>query len=83
MADLAVLDRWAEQRAVLAVGRSLLVKVISTASHGHQGADPAKQCRPRRWKCTGGIRPAGNVLGCCTWHTRIPDAERIAVRRCA
>jgi transposase len=45
MADLAVLERWADPRALLAAGPTRLTRVISTASHGHQGADRAGQWR--------------------------------------
>ena len=45
VADLAVLERWADPRALLAAGPARLTKVIGTASHGQQGADRAGQWR--------------------------------------
>ena len=43
--DLAVLDRWADPRALLAAGRARLLAVISKTSHGQQGA-----ARADRWR---------------------------------
>ncbi len=37
LADLAVLERWADPRALVRVGRGRLTRCIATASHGHQG----------------------------------------------
>ncbi|HEY5882612.1 MAG TPA: hypothetical protein VIU11_27125 [Nakamurella sp.] len=45
LADMAVLERWADPRVLLAVGPARLTRVIGTASHGHQGADRARQWR--------------------------------------
>ena len=45
VADLAVLDRWADPRALLAAGPARLTRVIGIASHGQQGADRAEQWR--------------------------------------
>ena len=45
MADLAVLERWADPRALLAAGVARLTALIAKASHGHQGADRAEQWR--------------------------------------
>ncbi|MFF3857539.1 IS110 family transposase [Micromonospora sp. NPDC002575] len=42
-ADLAVLARWADPRALLKAGPARLTAVITTASHHHQGADRAQQ----------------------------------------
>ena len=44
-ADLAVLERWADPRALLAAGLSQLTAVIVTASNGHQGTDRATAWR--------------------------------------
>jgi transposase len=44
-ADLAVLQRWADPHALLAVGRARLTRVIARASHGQQGAGRAEQWR--------------------------------------
>jgi transposase len=44
-ADLAVLERWADPRALLAAGPARLTAVISKASHGHQGAERATAWR--------------------------------------
>jgi transposase len=43
--DLAVLERWADPRALLAAGRARLLTVISKTSHGQQGA-----ARADRWR---------------------------------
>ena len=40
--DLAVLGRWPDPRALLGAGRARLLTVITTASHGHQGARPGR-----------------------------------------
>jgi transposase len=45
VADLAVLERWADPRALLAAGPARLTRVITTASRGHQGADRVGQWR--------------------------------------
>ena len=45
MADLAVLERWADPRALLAAGPARLTALIVKASHGHLGADRARQWR--------------------------------------
>jgi transposase len=42
-ADLAVLERWADPHALLAVGRARLQRVLATASAGQQGAQRAQQ----------------------------------------
>jgi transposase len=42
-ADLAVLERYADPRALTGVGQAELTQVIAKASHGHQGADRARQ----------------------------------------
>src|SRR5688500_10492744 len=44
-AELAVLERWADPRALLAAGRARLRAVIHTTSHGQQGA-----ARADRWR---------------------------------
>jgi len=45
LADMAVLERWADPRALLAAAPARLTRLIGTASHGHQGADRAAQWR--------------------------------------
>jgi transposase len=45
LADMAVLERWADPRALLAAGPARLTRVIGAASRGHQGADRAGQWR--------------------------------------
>jgi transposase len=40
-ADLAVLERWADPRALLAAGPARLIRVIEKSSHGQQGAQRA------------------------------------------
>jgi transposase len=42
-ADLAVLERYADPRALLRLGPARLTAVITKASHGHQGAGRARQ----------------------------------------
>jgi transposase len=42
-ADLAVLERWADPHALVAVGRARLQRVLATASAGQQGAQRAQQ----------------------------------------
>ena len=42
-ADLAVLERWADPHALVAVGRARLQRVLATASAGQQGAQRATQ----------------------------------------
>jgi transposase len=42
-AGLAVLERYADPRALLRLGPARLTAVITTASHNHQGADRARQ----------------------------------------
>jgi hypothetical protein len=42
-ADLAVLERWADPHALVAVGRARLQRVQATASAGQQGAQRAQQ----------------------------------------
>jgi transposase len=42
-ADLAVLERWADPRALLRLGRTRLTAVIAKASRNHQGAARAEQ----------------------------------------
>jgi transposase len=42
-ADLAVLERWADPHALVAVGRGRLQRVLATASAGQQGAQRATQ----------------------------------------
>jgi transposase len=42
-ADLAVLERWADPRALLAAGHVRLLRVITRVSHGHLGAARAEQ----------------------------------------
>jgi transposase len=42
-ADLAVLERWADPRDLVRVGRGRLTKVIATASHGHLGDQRATE----------------------------------------
>lgn len=44
-ADLAVLERWADPRALLEAGPARLTAVIVKASHGHLGAERAEQWR--------------------------------------
>jgi hypothetical protein len=43
--DLAVLERWADPRLLLAAPRARLTAVIAKTSHGRQGADRAEQWR--------------------------------------
>ena len=43
--DLAVLERWADPRALLAAGRARLLAVIGKTSHGQQGPARAEQWR--------------------------------------
>jgi transposase len=45
VADLAVLERYADPRALLAAGPATLSEVIVKASHGHQGAERAAAWR--------------------------------------
>ncbi len=45
LADLAVLRRWADPRALLKTGRARLTAVIVKASNNHQGAERAEQWR--------------------------------------
>ena len=45
VADLAVLERWADPRALLKVGPARLKSLIVKASHNHHGADRAEQWR--------------------------------------
>jgi transposase len=45
VADLAVLERWADPRALLAAGPARLTALIVKASNGHLGADRAQQWR--------------------------------------
>ena len=45
VADLAVLERWADPRALLAVGPARLTALIVKASHGQLGAERAQQWR--------------------------------------
>ncbi len=45
VADLAVLERWADPNALLAAGSARLTARIAQASHGHQGAERAAQWR--------------------------------------
>jgi transposase len=42
-ADLAVLQRYADPRALARAGQARLAAVITKASHGHQGAERARQ----------------------------------------
>jgi len=42
-ADLAVLERWADPHALVAVGRARLQRLLGTASAGQQGAQRAEQ----------------------------------------
>jgi transposase len=42
-ADLAVLERYADPRTLLAAGQVRLTQLLHTASHGHQGAERATQ----------------------------------------
>jgi transposase len=42
-ADLAVLERYADPRALARAGQAELTAVIASASHGHQGAGRARQ----------------------------------------
>jgi transposase len=42
-ADLAVLERWADPRALLRLGQTRLIAVIAKASNNHQGAARAAQ----------------------------------------
>jgi transposase len=42
-ADLAVLERWADPHALVAVGRTRLQQVLATASAGQQGVQRAQQ----------------------------------------
>ena len=44
-ADLAVLERWADPRALLKAGRARVTTVIAKASNNHQGAARAEQWR--------------------------------------
>jgi transposase len=41
LADLAVLERWADPHELVKAGMTRIAKVIATASHGHQKADRA------------------------------------------
>jgi transposase len=43
VADLAVLERWADPHALVAAGRTRLARVITKASHGHLGVARATQ----------------------------------------
>jgi transposase len=43
IADLAVLQRYADPRALAKAGQAKLTALIAKASHGHQGADRARQ----------------------------------------
>ena len=55
MADLAVLDRWADPRALLAAGLTRLTRVIGTAStviKAPIGPSSGGRPRPRRCSCT-------------------------------
>lgn len=45
VADLAVLERWADPRALLKAGPARLTATIAKASHGHQGAQRAQAWR--------------------------------------
>ena len=58
--DLAVLGRWPDPRALLGAGRARLLTVITTVSHGHQGARPgramARRCRRPRSSSTASTR---------------------------
>jgi transposase len=42
-ADLAVLERYADPRALARAGQARLTALIAKASHGHQGAERARQ----------------------------------------
>jgi transposase len=42
-ADLAVLERYADPRALARAGQAKLTALIATASHGHQGTERARQ----------------------------------------
>ncbi|HET8600026.1 MAG TPA: transposase [Segeticoccus sp.] len=44
-ADLAVLERYADPRALLPAGRARLTRLIAKASHNHQGSERAEQWR--------------------------------------
>lgn len=43
VADLAVLERFADPRALLKAGKTRLTKLIAGASHNHQGTDRAEE----------------------------------------
>ena len=43
VADLAVLERYADPRALARAGQARLTALIAKASHGHQGAERARQ----------------------------------------
>src|SRR5439155_16780602 len=43
MAELAVLERYADPNALIRVGLKRLTALIEKSSHGHQGADRAQQ----------------------------------------
>jgi transposase len=43
VADLAVLERWADPNALVELGEKRLVALIAKASHGHQGTARARQ----------------------------------------
>src|SRR5450759_1068743 len=45
VADLAVLERWADPRTLLKIGPSKLKSLIVKASHNHHGAERAEQWR--------------------------------------
>ena len=45
VADLAVLERWADPRTLLKIGPSRLKSLIVKASHNHHGAERAEQWR--------------------------------------
>ena len=48
VADLAVLERFADPSALLNAGRTRLTKLIAGASHHHQGSDRAEERGRRR-----------------------------------
>ena len=69
-ADLQVLDRYADPRALLAAGPAQLTALISAASRGHQGRRGPRNGPPprrRRSSCTG---PMTRRCRSRTWRPR-------------
>ena len=77
-ADLAVLERYADPRALTRLGQARLAALITTASHGHQGAHaPASGWTPprARWSFTPATPPSTSRPGRRSRH-RDPAAAR-------